>query len=137
MQPTGHAGLGAKVSVGPDWFVVSSTDGHDSGLTLDHRSESEPFVLIEDLSALHAGVKASLAMPPTSPSPNSTVASTLIEGEGGRFQRAGGSFCKTWQGCEKSDYYLYLPIGKVKGPHHSHKSSRLSFFLIYIFAVES
>jgi PmbA protein len=59
VQPTGHAGLGAKVSVGPDWFVVSSTDGHDSGLTLDHRSESEPFVLIEDLSALHAGVKAS------------------------------------------------------------------------------
>ena len=59
VQPTGHAGLGAKVSVGPDWFVVSSTEGRESGLTLDHRSESQPFVLIEDLSALHAGVKAS------------------------------------------------------------------------------
>ena len=59
VQPTGHAGLGAKVSVGPDWFVVSSTDGCDSGVALDHRSETEPFVLIEDLSALHAGVKAS------------------------------------------------------------------------------
>ena len=57
VQPTGHAGLGAKVSVGPDWFVVSSTDGCDSGLSLDHRSESNPFVLIEDLSALHAEVK--------------------------------------------------------------------------------
>ena len=71
-------------------------------------------------------------MPPTSPSPTSTVACTLIEGEGGRFQRAGGSFGKTWQGCEKSDYYLYLPIGKVKGPHHSYKSSRLSFSITSI-----
>ena len=71
-------------------------------------------------------------MPPTSLSPTSTVACTLIEGEGGRFQRAGGSFGKTWQGCEKSDYYLYLPIGKVKGPHHSYKSSRLSFSITSI-----
>ena len=59
VAPTGHAGLGAKVSVGADWFVVSTTPGQHSGADLDHRSASEPFVLIEDLSALHAGVKAS------------------------------------------------------------------------------
>lgn len=59
VRPTGHAGLGAKVSVGPDWFVVSTAPGSSSGMNLDHRSEEDPFVLIEDLSALHAGVKAS------------------------------------------------------------------------------
>jgi PmbA protein len=58
VQPTGHAGLGAKVSVGPDWFEVSTKAGATSGSSLDHRSERDPFVLIEDLSALHAGVKA-------------------------------------------------------------------------------
>ena len=58
VQPTGHAGLGAKVSVGPDWFEISTKEGLSSGTTLDHRTEREPFVLIEDLSALHAGVKA-------------------------------------------------------------------------------
>ena len=66
------------------------------------------------------------------PNFNSCLYIALIEGEGGRFQRAGGSFGKTWQGCEKSDYYLYLPIGKVKGPHHSYKSSRLSFSITSI-----
>ena len=59
VAPTGHAGLGAKVSVGPDWFVVSRTEGVSSGLDLDHTTHQDPFVLIEDLSALHAGVKAS------------------------------------------------------------------------------
>ena len=58
VQPTGHAGLGAKVSVGPDWFVVGTTPGLDSGLDLNHNRETETFVLIDDLSALHAGVKA-------------------------------------------------------------------------------
>ena len=58
VQPTGHAGLGAKVSVGPDWFVVGSNPQVSSGNSLNHRTESGPFVLIEDLSALHAGVKA-------------------------------------------------------------------------------
>ena len=58
VEPTGHAGLGAKVSVGPDWFVVGSDPQLSSGSTLNHRTESGPFVLIEDLSALHAGVKA-------------------------------------------------------------------------------
>ena len=58
VQPTGHAGLGAKVSVGPDWFVVQTSEGASSGTELDHSSCNDPFVLIEDLSALHAGVKA-------------------------------------------------------------------------------
>jgi PmbA protein len=58
VEPTGHAGLGAKVSVGPDWFVVGSDPEVLSGSSLNHRTESDPFVLIEDLSALHAGVKA-------------------------------------------------------------------------------
>ncbi|MAR06659.1 MAG: peptidase C69 [Cyanobium sp. NAT70] len=59
VQPTGHAGLGAKVSVGPDWLVVSTKEGCSSGSNLNHQIESDPFILIEDLSALHAGVKAS------------------------------------------------------------------------------
>jgi PmbA protein len=59
VAPTGHAGLGAKVSVGPDWFVVSTTEGVSSGHDLHHKTHQDPFVLIEDLRALHAGVKAS------------------------------------------------------------------------------
>ena len=60
MAPTGHAGLGAKVSGGPDWFQVSTAQGSSSGTThLHHQTTQDPFVLIEDLSALHAGVKAS------------------------------------------------------------------------------
>ena len=59
VAPTGHAGLGAKVSVGPDWFVVSTTEGVSSGHDLHHKTHQDSFVLIEDLSALHAGVKAS------------------------------------------------------------------------------
>ncbi|MGC6483734.1 MAG: TldD/PmbA family protein [Synechococcus sp.] len=60
VDPTGHAGLGAKVSVGPDWFEVGTSEGTSSGTThLHHATTSEPFVLIESLNALHAGVKAS------------------------------------------------------------------------------
>ena len=60
VQPTGHAGLGAKVSVGPDWFEVSNSNGMSSSADhLDHRHEQNTFVLIESLNALHAGVKAS------------------------------------------------------------------------------
>ena len=58
VQPTGHAGLGAKVSVGPDWFVVQTSEGASSGTALDHSNCNDPFILIEDLSALHAGVKS-------------------------------------------------------------------------------
>ena len=60
VPPTGHAGLGAKVSVGPDWFEVSKTEGQNSANThLQHSRSKETFVLIEGLNALHAGVKAS------------------------------------------------------------------------------
>jgi PmbA protein len=60
VQPTGHAGLGAKVSVGPDWFEVSSSQGSSQPAEqLDHRNAQDTFVLIESLNALHAGVKAS------------------------------------------------------------------------------
>ncbi|MAS28672.1 MAG: peptidase C69 [Synechococcus sp. TMED187] len=60
VEPTGHAGLGAKVSVGPDWFEVSTSEGTTSGTThLHHSSSLDTFVLIESLNALHAGVKAS------------------------------------------------------------------------------
>ena len=60
VHPTGHAGLGAKVSVGPDWFEVSSSKGVSGAAShLDHRSAGDTFVLIESLNALHAGVKAS------------------------------------------------------------------------------
>ncbi len=60
VQPTGHAGLGAKVSVGPDWFEVGTSEGTSSGTThLHHATTADTFVLIESLNALHAGVKAS------------------------------------------------------------------------------
>ena len=58
--PTGHAGLGAKVSVGPDWFEIGPTPGSGGGQQgLDRFRAPEPIVWIDSLSALHAGVKAS------------------------------------------------------------------------------
>jgi PmbA protein len=67
VAPTGHAGMGAKVSVGPDWFEVGATPGSGGGASgLDRfapagqRSGDGPgLVVIDSLSALHAGVKAS------------------------------------------------------------------------------
>jgi PmbA protein len=63
VSPTGHAGLGAKVSVGPDWFEIGPAEGAEGGATgLDHMAghgDSQGLVLIDSLSALHAGVKAS------------------------------------------------------------------------------
>jgi PmbA protein len=65
VAPTGHAGLGAKVSVGPDWFEVGVTPGSGGGESgLDRFASqghqgSEGLVVIDSLSALHAGVKAS------------------------------------------------------------------------------
>jgi len=60
VAPTGHAGLGAKVSVGPDWFEIGPTphaEGAQAGL--DQHRHGSPLVVIDSLSALHAGVKAS------------------------------------------------------------------------------
>jgi PmbA protein len=67
VEPTGHAGMGAKVSVGPDWFEVGPTPGSDGGARgLDRfaadgerAGDSRGLVVIDSLSALHAGVKAS------------------------------------------------------------------------------
>ena len=60
VDPTGHAGLGAKVSVGPDWFEISPTPGSGGGQAgLNRFQADQPLVWIDSLSALHAGVKAS------------------------------------------------------------------------------
>ncbi len=64
VEPTGHAGMGAKVSVSPEWFEVGPTPGSDGGQQgLDHHSAAQSdgagLVVIDSLSALHAGVKAS------------------------------------------------------------------------------
>ncbi len=67
VAPTGHAGLGAKVSVGPDWFEIGPTPGVSGGEQgLDrfnargpNLAGAEGLVVIDSLSALHAGVKAS------------------------------------------------------------------------------
>ena len=66
VAPTGHAGLGAKVSVGPDWFEVGATPGTEGGAqgldrhaSLGHAAaDGRGLVVIDSLSALHAGVKA-------------------------------------------------------------------------------
>ncbi len=65
VSPTGHAGLGAKVSVGPDWFEIGPTPGSSGGAPgLDRfaagaSGDERGLVVIDSLSALHAGVKAS------------------------------------------------------------------------------
>jgi PmbA protein len=60
VDPTGHAGLGAKVSVGPDWFEIGPSPGSGGGQTgLNRFQADQPLVWIDSLSALHAGVKAS------------------------------------------------------------------------------
>ncbi len=67
VAPTGHAGMGAKVSVGPDWFEIGPTPGSNGGAQgLDRFAASghggqgdQGIVAIDSLSALHAGVKAS------------------------------------------------------------------------------
>ena len=67
VAPTGHAGMGAKVSVGADWFEVGPSPGSSGGEAgLDRfaasgrwAGEAKGLVVIDSLSALHAGVKAS------------------------------------------------------------------------------
>ena len=59
-QPTGHAGMGAKVSVSPDWLVVErAKEFSDLDLKLNHKTYNGRFIYIEELNAIHAGVKAS------------------------------------------------------------------------------
>ncbi len=58
--PTGHAGLGSKVSVSPDWLVIEkSNECSDLNKSLVHANYQGDFVYIEELNAIHAGVKAS------------------------------------------------------------------------------
>lgn len=64
VAPTGHAGLGAKASVGPNWFEVGPSPGSGGGAGgldrfLASRNGPDGVVVIDSLSALHAGVKAS------------------------------------------------------------------------------
>jgi PmbA protein len=60
VSPTGHAGMGAKVSVGADWFEIGATPGSSGGQQgLDRFCHDGAVVVIDSLSALHAGVKAS------------------------------------------------------------------------------
>ncbi len=58
--PTGHAGLGSKVSVSPDWIVIErSNECSELNTSLDHENYKGEFVYIEELNAIHAGVRAS------------------------------------------------------------------------------
>ena len=60
VKPTGHAGLGAKVSVSPEWLVVRKSEGENEkyeGLSI--KNTLKEYILIDELSALHSGVKAS------------------------------------------------------------------------------
>ena len=60
VNPTGHAGLGAKVSVSPDWLVVSKCEIEaDKMQDLSVKNTLKEYILIDELSALHSGVKAS------------------------------------------------------------------------------
>ena len=60
VKPTGHAGLGAKVSVSPDWLVVSKCKTIvDKDESLCIKKTDKEYILIDELSALHSGVKAS------------------------------------------------------------------------------
>ena len=59
-NPTGHAGLGSKVSVSPDWLVVEKSNNSSSlAENLNHKKYLEKYIYIEELNAIHAGVKAS------------------------------------------------------------------------------
>ena len=59
VRPTGHAGLGAKVSVSPDWLVVSKSESDiDKDESLSIKNTKKEYILIDELSAIHSGVKA-------------------------------------------------------------------------------
>ncbi|NES24034.1 MAG: TldD/PmbA family protein [Symploca sp. SIO3E6] len=54
-QPTGHANLGAKVTVSPDFYHVFPGATAEQEYSLD---TAENVILIDDLHALHAGVSS-------------------------------------------------------------------------------
>tara|TARA_B100000579_G_scaffold418113_1_gene415333 strand:- start:509 stop:1120 length:612 start_codon:yes stop_codon:yes gene_type:complete len=60
VKPTGHAGLGAKVSVTLDWLVISKNESElDKNESLSVKDTMTEYILIDELSAIHSGVKAS------------------------------------------------------------------------------
>jgi len=54
-QPTGHANMGAKVTVSPHFFHVYAGEPAAEEFSLEN---ADNVILIDDLSALHAGVQA-------------------------------------------------------------------------------
>ena len=54
-QPTGHASIGAKVSVDANYYHVMASQPSGQELSLD---TAENVILIDDVQALHAGVNA-------------------------------------------------------------------------------
>lgn len=54
-QPTGHASIGAKVTISPNFYHVFAGEASEQTY---HLEEAENVVLIDDVQALHAGVKA-------------------------------------------------------------------------------
>lgn len=54
-QPTGNASIGAKVSVGPNFYHVFAAAPAEKELSLE---TAENVIFIDDLQALHAGVKS-------------------------------------------------------------------------------
>ncbi|MBE9013647.1 TldD/PmbA family protein, partial [Pseudanabaenaceae cyanobacterium LEGE 13415] len=54
-QPTGHANMGAKVTVSPHFYHVYAGEPAAQEYSLDN---ADNVILIDDLSALHAGVQA-------------------------------------------------------------------------------
>ena len=59
-RPTGHGSIGSKASVSPDWPVIFKSNGYSAKCPkLDYKVTTDEFVLVENLHALHAGIKAS------------------------------------------------------------------------------
>lgn len=54
-QPTGHANLGAKVTISPSFYHVFAASEPEETYSLE---TAENVILVDDLSALHAGVNA-------------------------------------------------------------------------------
>mgnify|MGYP001795996328 CR=1 FL=1 len=54
-QPTGNANIGAKVTIGPNFYHVFASKAPEQQLSLE---TAENVVLIDDVQALHAGVRA-------------------------------------------------------------------------------
>ncbi len=54
-QPTGHANMGSKITVGPHFYHVSQGEAGSQAYSL---ADADNVVLVDDLQALHAGVKS-------------------------------------------------------------------------------